>query len=166
TLRSTIAALALFLALRAARRRPTLPDLAVSLTYAGTMVLFVLANKLTTAASTIFLQDAAPLYVLLLSPWLLKEPIRRREIGAMVAMAAGLVLVFVGLDPVSATAPRPLTGNVLAVLSGLLWAGTVMGFRHLGKRGEEGGGAVAAVWGNLVACALCLPEALPLPAGR
>src|SRR6185503_11721331 len=133
TLRSTIAALALFLALRAARRRPTLPDLAVSLTYAGTMVLFVLANKLTTSASTIFLQDAAPLYVLLLSPWLLREPIRRRDLLFMVVMAAGLACFFVGLDPASRTAPEPFKGNLFAVLSGVFWALTVIGLRFLGR---------------------------------
>jgi DME family drug/metabolite transporter len=168
-LRSGIAAVTLFLLLPAARRRPTGKALAVSLAYALTMVLFVLANKLTTSASTIFLQDASPLYILLLGPWLLHEPIRRRDLGFMAALGAGLCLFFVGLDQASATAPNPLRGDLLAILSGLFWALTVVGFRFLGRgagdagaAGESGGGATAAVLGNALACLFCLPAALPL----
>jgi DME family drug/metabolite transporter len=165
--RSGIAALTLLLLLPAARRRPTGKALAVSIAYALTMVLFVLANKLTTSASTIFLQDASPLYVLLLGPWLLQEPIRRRDLGFMATLAVGLSLFFVGLDQASATAPDPLRGDLMAILSGLFWALTVVGFRFLGRGeagGEEtsGGGATAAVLGNVLACLFCLPAALPL----
>ncbi|HEY4561407.1 MAG TPA: EamA family transporter, partial [Thermoanaerobaculia bacterium] len=76
--RSAVAAVALFLLMREVRRRPTLKVLGVGLTYAATMILFVLSNKLTTSASAIYLQSTAPLYVLLLSPWLLHEKIRGR----------------------------------------------------------------------------------------
>lgn len=159
--RSGIAGLTLFLLLPAARRLPRRRSLAVSLVYALTMVLFVVANKLTTAASTIFLQDASPLYVLLLGHWFLREPIRRRDVGFMLVLGAGLALFFLGLDPASATAPDPLTGDLLAILSGVFWALTVVGFRFLGRE-ESGGGAPAAVFGNVFACLLCLPAALPL----
>jgi len=64
--------------------------LALSLAYAATLVLFVLANKLTTAASTIFLQDTAPIYILLLSPVLLNEPIRRRDLVFMLVIGIGM----------------------------------------------------------------------------
>src|SRR5215213_7897760 len=73
--RSAIAAAALFLLLKEVRRRPNARVLGVGLAYAGTLILFVLANKLTTSASAIYLQSTAPLYVLLLSPWLLHERI-------------------------------------------------------------------------------------------
>ena len=66
-LRSGLAALTVFLLSPAARRGWTWRTLAVSITYSATLVLFVLANKLTTSASTIFLQSTAPLYLLLLS---------------------------------------------------------------------------------------------------
>jgi drug/metabolite transporter (DMT)-like permease len=168
SLRSGIAAVTLLLLLPAARRRPTGRALAVSVAYALTMVLFVLANKLTTSASAIFLQDASPLYILLLGPWLLEEPIRRRDLGFMAALGAGLSLFFVGLDPASTTAPDPLRGDLMAILSGLFWALTVVGFRFLGRgnggaeaTGEGGGGATAAVLGNVLACLFCLPAALP-----
>ncbi len=157
--RSGIAAVALFLMMSDARRRPGRRDLLVALCYAATMVLFVLSNKLTTSASAIFLQSTSPLYILLLGPWLLHERIRRRDVGLMLALAVGLGFVFVGLDPASQTAPDPLRGNVFAVLSGVFWAVTVMGMRFLGRSGSA---AVASVWGNVFAFLLCLPMALPL----
>ena len=54
--------------------------------YAACLTLFVLANRLTTAANTIFLQSTAPLYVLILAPWLLKEPTRRHDLVFMAAV--------------------------------------------------------------------------------
>ena len=138
-LRSLIAAAALLLLLPQVRRRPTARMLAVATCYAATMILFVLANKLTTAASTIYLQSTAPLFVLLLSPWLLGERVRRADLVSMAAIALGLALLVTGLEPASATAPRPLRGNLLAGLSGLTWALTIMGLRGLGR----GGGSAA-----------------------
>jgi drug/metabolite transporter, DME family len=167
--RSAIAALTLLVLVREVRRRPNLRVLTVGLAYAATMILFVLANKLTTAAGAIYLQSTAPLYVLLLSPWLLKEPIRGRDVIYMVVLALGLGLFFVGLDPVSATAPNPLLGNVLSLVSGITWALTIMGLRSLGRGagGEEGSWAPAsAFWGNVFAALACLPLALPVTASR
>src|SRR3977135_3493022 len=41
-------------------------------------LLFVFANKLTTAANTVFLQATNPLFVVALAPWLLRERGRGR----------------------------------------------------------------------------------------
>jgi drug/metabolite transporter, DME family len=163
--RSVVAAATLFLLLREVRRRPTVRMLGVGIFYAATMVLFVLANKLTTSASAIFLQSTAPLYVLLLSPWLLHEKIRARDVLFMLTLAAGLGLFFVGFDPVSATAPNPKLGNVLALASGVTWALTIMGLRAAGRGGESWGPA-AAFWGNIFAALACLPMALPVAQAR
>jgi drug/metabolite transporter, DME family len=163
--RSTVAALTLFLLLPEARRRPRVSVLLVGFAYAGTMVLFVQSNKLTTAASAIFLQSTAPLYVLLLSPWLLRERVRAADLVYMGVLGLGLAAFFVGLDPVSATAPNPFLGNVLAALSGVSWAFTVMGLRALGREGSDWGPA-AALWGNVIAALGCLPLALPVTSSR
>ena len=167
--RSVIAALALLAMVREVRRRPSLRVLGVGLAYAATMVLFVLSTKLTTAAAAIYLQSTAPLYVLLLSPWLLREAVRARDLVYMGALALGLGLFFVGVDPVSATAPNPPLGDLLALASGLTWALTVMGLRDLGRQaGEESGSwaPAAALWGNVFAALACLPMALPVLASR
>lgn len=165
--RSGIAALALLLLLPAARRGWSWRTGLVGVAYAATLVLFVLANRLTTAANTIFLQSTAPLYILVLGPWLLDEPIRRRDLGFMVLVVAGLVAFFVGVEPPAVTAPDPARGNLLAVLSGIAWAFTICGLRWLGNRAhvaEEGGESAlaAVVGGNVLAFLACLPASLPV----
>src|SRR2546422_2320003 len=45
----------------------------VALAYAAAGLLFVLANKLTTAANTVFLQATNPLFVVALVPWRSEE---------------------------------------------------------------------------------------------
>ena len=66
----------------------------VAVPYAATFTLFTLANKLTTAANAIFLQDTAPLYVLLLGPLLLRERVRALDLAFMAALVLGLSLIF------------------------------------------------------------------------
>ncbi len=165
--RSAVAALSVLLMLRESRRGYGKVSATVAAAYAATMVLFVLANKLTTAASTIFLQATAPIYLVLLGPWLLKEPVRRRELLFMGALAFGMALFFVGHEAGSATAPDPLRGNVLAALSGVCWAFAVAGLRYMGRKGGHAGGSGAAVvLGNAFAFAVALPFALPVEAVR
>jgi drug/metabolite transporter (DMT)-like permease len=172
-LRSGVAALVLGVWL--ALRRESLPRLSAAVWLVGavhgaTMVLFVAANKLTTAASAIFLQSTAPLYLLLLSPWLLGERVRRRDLVYMLVLGVGLASFFVGLEPPTATSPDPLPGNLLGAVAGLTWALTVIGLRWLGSRSRGGGEAaagadVAAVLcGNLLASLATLPWALPVAA--
>jgi len=166
--RSGFAALAILLFVPAARRGWSSRTLLVSVGYAATLTLFVLANKLTTSAATIFLQSTAPVYLLLLSPWLLREPIARRDLAFLGVLAAAMGMVFLGREAPSATAPDPALGNLLAAGSGFAWAFTVLGLRWL-ARGDEGGArtaAGAAAAGNLLAFAVCLPFALPMEAPR
>jgi drug/metabolite transporter (DMT)-like permease len=162
-LRSGTAALAIWLMTREARRRWTGRTLVVGIAYAATLTLFVLANRLTTAANTIYLQSTAPLYLALLAPWLLREPTRRQDLVFMAAVGLGLALFFVGVDAPAETAPEPLRGNILALGSGFFWALTVCGLRWMGSAGgERGSAAVAVVAGNLIAFLAALPFALPI----
>jgi drug/metabolite transporter (DMT)-like permease len=133
--------------------------------YAVTLILYVLANKLTTAANTIFLQNTAPLYVLLLGPLLLGERTRRSDLAFVGILFGGMLLFFVGVEPPLATAPDPVRGNWLALLSGFTWAVTLIGLRWLGRGDgdrESSWSGSAVVAGNLIACVVCLPMALPL----
>ena len=171
--RSGVAAVVLWLLVPGARRGWSRRVFLVGAAYAATLVLFVLANRLTTSANTIFLQSTAPLYVLLLSPWLLRESVRPADVGFMAVVGLGLVLFFIGAEPPLATAPDPARGNLLAAASGVTWALPVCGLRWMGAgagaRESGGGSAMAAVVaGNLLAFAAALPWALPLgrhPAG-
>lgn len=172
-LRSLIAATFLFFAWPQARRGWSLRSLVFSLFYAGTLACFVAANTWTTAADAIFLQSTAPLYVLLLSPLVLKEKVRGSDLLYMGALAVGLLLCFGELlfergaaHAAVATAPRPLLGNVCGAASGLLWACTIVGLRWFGKRAGEGeaGAGASVVAGNLTCFLLCLVLATVGPA--
>jgi drug/metabolite transporter (DMT)-like permease len=127
------------------------------LSYALTLVLFVSATKLTTAANAIFLQSTAPLYLLAAGPWLLKEPVRKADALALLLMAAGMSAIFAGQEPARHTAPDPFTGNLLALLSGVTWAGVLAGLRWLESR-QPGSGAATVTAGNLLAFLICLPN--------
>ncbi len=164
--RSGIAAAAVLLLVPASRRGWSWRTPVVGITYAATLLLFVLANKLTTSANAIFLQSTAPLYLLLLGPLLLKEPIRRRDLGFMLAIGVGLACFFVGTEPPVRTAPDPVKGNLLAFASSVTWAFTLLGLRWLGQSGasdDNGSGSLAAVVaGNIIAFGVALPFALPV----
>lgn len=164
--RSLIAAVVLLIAIPATRRGWNVRMLPISVAYAATLVLFVLANRLTTAANAIFLQSAAPIYVLLISPWLLKEPIRREDVIYILGVAAGMGLFSLGHDTAVSTAPNPPLGNALAVASGITYAAMLAGFRWLGrqKRGDTALATVAA--GNVIAFLIALPMALPVTHAR
>jgi DME family drug/metabolite transporter len=162
--RSGAAVLAVLLLLPAARRRPSRTSFVVGAFYAATLVLFVLATKMTTAANAIFLQSTAPIYVVALGPFVLREPVRRRDLLFLAILGAGLALFFVGREAPQPTAPAPFAGNVLGALSGLAWALTLVGLRWMGRE-ESGGGAgsaTAVAVGNLFAFLACLPWALPV----
>jgi drug/metabolite transporter (DMT)-like permease len=164
--RSGIAAVVLFAALPQWRRFWAPRSMLVGLAYAATMILYVTGNKLTTAANTIFLQATAPMYLLLLGPLLLGEKIRPRDLSYTAAMAIGMVLLFVGVEPPIETAPDPVRGNIVGAFCGLSWALTILGLRWLGRTADaagardEAGGAVVA--GNLLAFLICLPMIFPV----
>jgi len=161
SLRSGFAAVALLLMAPGARRGWTRQSVLVGVAYAACLTLFVLANRLTTAANTIYLQSTAPLYLLILAPWLLKEPVRRRDLGFMLVVGFGLMLFFVGVETPVATAPDPVQGNILALFSGFCWALTVLGLRWLSASERRGSPIAAVTSGNLIAFLVTLPFALP-----
>ena len=163
--RSAVAFFVVLALLPESRRRWSRATLAVGFAYAATMVLFVAANKLTTAANTIFLQYTSPLYLVLAGPWLLNEPLRTRDLVFLLVAGASLALFFVDTPVQSASAPQPSLGNALALLSGLSWAATALGLRWMARL-ESGGSpvATAVACGNLIAFLALLPLAVPVAA--
>lgn len=164
--RCAVGAVAILVMLPAARRRWTAKTLAVGAAYAGTLTLYVLANKLTTAANAIFLSATAPLYVLLAAPLLLGERARPRDLAVMAGMAAGLVLLFRDRQEAVATAPAPFAGNLLGVGIGVCWAFTVMGLRWLESGGARQGAPAAVVAGSVAAALVAAPFALPVASSQ
>lgn len=164
--RAGIAAATLLLLVPDARRF-SWRAVVVGLVQAGTFITFVLANRLTTAASAVFLQAAAPFWLILLGPLLLGERSRRGDAPFLAVLFAGVVLLMLGTPEQSATAPDTFRGNVVGAISGLMWALTLAGLRWAGREAAKGAtftGASSTVCGNLIACAVCLPLALPVQA--
>jgi DME family drug/metabolite transporter len=125
--------------------------LVASLLYAALLLLFVVANKLTTAANAIFLQYTAPVYVLLLEPWMFKERFRRADVLVVAACVAGMSLFFVGQFR-----PQDVAGNLAALGSGLCFAFFLLLLRHPRAAGVNRASSV--IYGNLLICLLTLPS--------
>jgi drug/metabolite transporter (DMT)-like permease len=136
--RSIIAAVIYLIYLRHLRLRRNIhfrwsPTLAVgAVAFLGTQALFITATKMTTAANAIFLQYTAPVYVVILSYGWLGERPERADWAAMAVILTGL-LFFFG-DRLSF---EGITGNVLAILSGVAMAVMMVSMRRIG-RGASG----------------------------
>jgi drug/metabolite transporter (DMT)-like permease len=149
--RSAVAAVVLLLHFRP-RLRITPGFLAGLLCYTACLITFVTATKWTTAANAIFLQYTGVIWVLLLSPLVVKEPLRARDAAAIAVAFAGMALFFLGRFDA-----RGRAGDVVALLSGLFFAGLVLSLRR-----ERGVGAEAVVaWGNVVTALAVLPFVAP-----
>jgi len=160
--RSLVSALAIVVVLKVQGRAWSLPrdplSFAGSLLYALVLVLFVVATKLTTAANAIFLQYAAPIYLLFLEPVVFHKPFARRDFWAVGACVGGMALFFAGhLEK------GGLLGNCLGLLSGLLLAlfSLVLKFKRTTRPDHDPIGMI--VLGNLFVVLLCLPRVLPHP---
>jgi len=82
----------------------------------------------------------------------------------MLAIAGGLALFFLDLEPQGSSAPNPLAGNILGTIAGLSWALPLVGLRWLERRKERASSINAVVIGNLLAMLVCVPFALPFGA--
>jgi drug/metabolite transporter (DMT)-like permease len=159
--RSAVAAAALVLFLPEARRGWRLSTWLPAAAYAGTLILFVHANKLTTSANAVFLQACAPAYLLLIAPMFLKEKLRRTDLWMALLVITGMALFFRGTAAPQATAPNPHLGNLFGLLSSVTWALTLVGLRSAAK--ASGGNALPmVVAGNLIVFFVSLPQALPM----
>ncbi|MDE3197791.1 MAG: DMT family transporter, partial [Acidobacteriota bacterium] len=159
--RSAIAAIVIALLVPPSRRNWSLHTAAVGCAYAATLVLFVLANKTTTAANAIFLQATAPLYLVFIGPLFLGERTTRQDLAVFAAIASGAALLLYGSRSQPPTSASTI-GNVVAGITGFTWALTLAGLRWLGKRDPTGNAGIATVVvGNVIAFALCLPLSFP-----
>lgn len=163
--RAILAVIFMWLVLPAARRNWTWRTLAAGGVYAAMVVLYVLSNKLTTAANAILLQSTYPLYLLLLGPLFLKEKLRAVDVAIVGGVILGAAILFSGSEHVVATAPDPVRGNIVALASGLAWALTIAALRWMGKRDPRAESAASvAIAGNAIAFVACLPLAVSGPA--
>lgn len=116
--------------------------------YAAVVILFVSANKLTTAANAILLQYTAPIYVAILGHWFLKEKITRTDWISIIMVFCGMVLFF--LDKLST---GDMLGNIVAILSGVAFAWLVL----LMRKQKNESPLDSVIWGNLITAIICIP---------
>lgn len=148
--RSLLAALTVALLTRREGFGINASTLAAAALYAALLLLFVVANKLTTAANAIFLQYTAPVYVLLLEPLVFKERFRLPDLLVVAACVAGMSLFFVGQ-----LRPQDVEGNLTALASGVCFALFLLLLRH--QRAGRVNRASSVIYGNVIICLLTAP---------
>ena len=126
-------------------------------TYAGMILTFVCATKLTTAANAIVLQYTGTAWVLALAPRLLGEPLRRIDVVTVLACLGGVALCMADAPPARELLPHATAGNVLGAISGLFYAGAVLGMRLDAQPGTPRDAQASVTLGNLLALAIALP---------
>ena len=129
--RSAIAALLLY-----AVRRPSFAGIqraewGAAFALAATTGLFILANKLTTAANAILIQYSAPVWVALLGLWFLGERATRLDWATIVAVVGGIALFFVEQLTVD-----HIAGNLVALAAGVAFAFAGLTMRRVAMAGS------------------------------
>ncbi|MFZ5353029.1 MAG: DMT family transporter [Bacillota bacterium] len=146
--RSAISAIVLLAILKKPRFNWSLPQIGAGFACAATTILFVLANKTTTAANAILLQFTAPIYVALISSWFLKEKVKLSDWITIIFAIGGMGMFF--YDNLSA---QGMLGNLFAAASGLTFAMFTI-FMRMQKNGSP---TESVLMGNLITAAIGLP---------
>jgi drug/metabolite transporter (DMT)-like permease len=147
-MRSVIGGLMVLLVLGRPSFTWTFSQVGGGIAFAGTMISYVIANKLTTAANAILLQYTAPIYVALLGPWLLGERTTRFDWIMIVVVLGGMVLFF--LDSLTLTG---FWGNISGIFCGFTF-----GLFALFMRKQKGQSNLESL---LIGCMICTVVSLP-----
>lgn len=147
--RTAIALVVIGLYLKVTHHKPrmNLWILVGAVSVCGTNILFSIANKLTTAANTIVLQFTAPIFVILFSIFLFGKKPQKLDLVACGMVLGGVLLFFV--DSLSAGG---MLGNVLALLSGISYAGV-----FLMNDMPESDAISSVFWGDIISAVVGLP---------
>jgi drug/metabolite transporter (DMT)-like permease len=126
---------------------------------AGTMLGFFISIKYTTVAIAVLLLYTAPIYVALLSPLILKEPITRHGLAALILAIAGVIMV---IQPQTIYQDNgQVTGLAAGLVSGLAYACMILTSRKLRNHYT---GTAQASWALLITMVIFIPYS-PVPTG-
>lgn len=126
------------------------------------MLFYFYCVKTTCFSIAILLEYTSPIYVMIASPFVLKEKIARGSIYSMVIAITGIILVirpeggFSGLQ----TDPVYLSGILSGIFSGILAATLIMNIRLMKDEYPEMG---IAFWSMGISCLLMTPFAFSTP---
>lgn len=152
--RGLIAAIFLLLTNRGLRFHFSRDQVIGAIGYAACTVTFCAATTLTSAANAILLQYTAPVWVALLGAWLLGERATRADWITIAVALGGMTLFFKD----SLTLGH-LDGDILAVVSGLCFAGMTIALR----KQKDGSPIESIILGNLLAFVVGLPWIIQSP---
>jgi len=124
--RSAFAAAMLYLVRRPSLARISRAEWGAAVALAATTGLFIVANKLTTAANAILIQYSAPVWIALLGTWFLGERASRLDWLTIVFVLGGIVLFFFDELTVDHVA-----GNLVALAAGVAFAFSAMTLRRV-----------------------------------
>jgi drug/metabolite transporter (DMT)-like permease len=151
SVRCAIAGATLQLIARPSWRGLTRGEWGAALALAATTGLFILANKLTTAANAILIQYSAPIWVALLGSWFLGERATRLDWITIVVVLAGVGLFFVEQLTIDHQA-----GNAVALAAGVAFAWSAMSLRKA-ARDHVIDPRRSIILGNLIGAVVGLP---------
>lgn len=121
--------------------------------YAIVLTTFVIATKTTTAANAIFLQSTAPIYVLIFEPIINKTKQERINVITIAVCFIGMIFFFLG-----EISPGHLEGNLIALISGVMFAAFFLGMRKNGNEYQQS----SIFYGNILVALLSIPFILDL----
>ena len=147
-MRSAITAVVLLIYLRRPHFHWSPAQIGGALAYTCTVILFVLANKLTTAANAILLQYSAPIYVALFGAWLLNEKATGLDWLTIIFVMGGMLLFF--LDDLTS---GNWWGNICALLSAVSFAVLVVFLR----KQKDASPFESVLLGNILTALIGLP---------
>ncbi len=151
--RSLLAGLTVLIITRKNGLRINIFGVIASIIYATLLFLFVWATKHTTAANAIFLQYTAPIYILILAPFVIGEKFHVRDLVTVVFCIAGMSLFFVGDLSIG-----DYQGNIAALGSGIFLGLYIMLLKHPKAVGMNP--VITVIYGNFLLALLTLPSGI------
>jgi drug/metabolite transporter (DMT)-like permease len=147
-MRSLFGGLLILAWLRRPRFTWSAAQILAAVSYAGCMIAFVTANKLTTAANAILLQYTAPLYAAILGGLILGERTGWLDWVTVGIVIGGMVLFF--LEKLTTSG---LWGNLVALVSGVFFASSIVFLR----KQKEGSPLESILLSHAITFLVCLP---------
>ena len=129
---------------------------------AGAMLSYFTAIKYTSVSIAVLLLYTAPVYVIILSPLLLKESITRNSMFALLLSITGVIMIVHPRFTFNDSGSSLNMGIVTGMLSGLFYAMMIVVSRHLKSHYT---GTAQAWWAFIVTLLVFLPYSVMVPAG-
>lgn len=117
-LRGTVSFFALLIIVRPFPMKLNKVKLITAACYFGQGVLYIMANKYTTAANATMLQYTSTLYIILFTAIATKKLPKKLDVAACIVLLGGVALAFAGTMEGGG-----MLGNIMALLSALFYAG-------------------------------------------